>query len=558
MILLYIFYLHTAGALVLKDQSVSLAETKTAAVDTVMPPGYSLVPIKVRTHEERIEAIISNFILLDRHAQSINESFTNREKRIAYYALLAHCARVLRAIDDLVKKEVREDKRVALTMKVWTLRWQVEAFKVYLTTTVERIIAKRPQPSGENRLPVAIAGGGPAGSATGVAFLGHEEFKGRVVVVSDKYAEFPTRSGSLADNAMEEYLSVLGISASSYQKLQIFFTVREHISLSIKHLDIAGRAIYLADGGEIIQGRVDSYDQLSLSKDKQHLDLTLNIEGGARGKTIFNLSCMIITTGYKAFYPHGIKREQLPSAPRQERIKNVQVNVLVSASLMDNLKKLMNKFSFIGFNLNEKQIEGQPPFFIKVQFFLFLTVKENGVLEDVVSQYSLSAEQKILLKLKLYVDFLNKGALNWSELMLRDQIKSGKHLCYEYEGPQATAPDQKIVALSAHTATFARDSGQTDFKSTTKTVMAWAGAAAMPPSMIYGLFAGRAATQGMEIANQLVETNFAEGEHSARIKDHFDRVRQEAIKDIAWRNQHPDQSEPLKTFLSPLMRNDRM
>ena len=536
----------------LETQSVSPTETKTVAVDTVMPPGYSLVPTVVRTNRERIRAIKANLNLLNQHIRSIDESFSNLEKRIACFALLAHCARALRAMDDLVKKEVKEDKQTAIVIALEHSRKKVERFRMHLTRELEGTTVDRPQPSDEDGPTAVIAGFGPTGAATAVAFLKHKEFKGRVVVISDKYAEFPTRSGNLGLFAMSMYLDTLGISYSSYEKLKIFFTVRNHVQPSIKHLDIAGRAIYLAYGGKIVQGRVNSYDQMSLSKDEKHLDLTLNTEEDTIGKTIFNLSCMIMTTGYKAFYPDGMKREQLSSAPCRKRIKHTQVNVLISSALLlDKLRRLMNRVSLVGFYSNTTRT--QSIFFTKVQLFLFLTTEENSVLEAVVSQYHLSAEQKALLKLKLYVDYLNKGPLDWSGLMLRDQIKSGKRLCSEYEGAQLTAPDQKIVALSAPK-TSTEDDGEADFKSTTKTVTTWAGASAMPSILVNGLFAQQAAIQGIEVANQLVETNFAPGRHGAPIKAHFDKVTQEMIEKIEQENnKYPDQSKQLKRFLRPLM-----
>ncbi len=522
----------------LQDPSVS-SETKMAAVDTVMPPGYSLVRRKSRTGTERVQAIRVNLELLNKLAQSIGPDFSNLERRIAYYALLFHDARTLRAINDL---ETRENKQAAIVEALEPLRQEVDTLSISLTAELKKTTVGR-----RDGLPVVIFGVGPAGFCAAVTFLNDEEFKGRVIIISDKYAEFPTRSGVLDSSATQAYAQALGISGASYEKLEIFFTIRQHLELSIKHVDIAGRAIYLALGGEIVQGRVDSYDQMSLPQGKQYLSLTLNAEEGSQEKIIIpNVSCVFNTAGFNTFYPGEIKRQQLSKVPPKERIKSIKADVLIPAKFFLQLRPLaLAGFSFFLIPILKEEIFSDSIFLVKTQFFLFLTTKENDVLERVVSRYNLSPEQRILLKLKLYIDYLHSvqggagAALDWSGLVLRDHIKLGKQFCCEFDGSEGTAPPQKIVTL------FWRSQAS-------KTVATWAGASAMPP-VLNGKFIQYAAVQAKKIVDQLVETKFAPGEHAEGARAHFDGVIQKVSKRIAGENREVDTSADLTIFLKRRM-----
>ena len=553
MILLYIFYIDTSGVPVLETQSVS-SEIKTVAT---MPPGYFLVPTKRRTNAERIQAIRHNFNLLNKLVESIDETYLDFEKSIAYHASAFQCVRTVKAMDDLVRRETREGERVVIVTKLEPLRKEVEEFNKGLIEHIKSVTVDRPQLPGKNCYNVVIVGAGPAGWAAAVAFLRHEGFtEDRVVVVSDKYAEFPTRSGALNPLAMQDYVCKLGVTLDSYNKLKLFFTVRAHLMPSIKHVDIAGRAIYSALGGRIVRGRFDSYDQLSLPVGKKYASLTLKADEkeGAPVTTLSNLSCILITMGFNALFPNGIKREPVPLVPLKERVKSVQSNVLIPTLLWPALHRLRGG-SFQWFNLGEeKTVQKSSVSFMKAQLFLLLTIKENSVLEEVLSQYNFAGEegqqQRILLKLKLYLDCLNKhlygSTLNWSGLRLRDPIKLGKSACYEFEGTQATAPARKIVTLFAPQTT-----GKQPIE--TKTVATWAGAAAMP-FLLNGSFTERAATQAIEVVDYLIKYEFTPREFETGPDTTFNQVTQQVIEHTEWENCCPDQSKHLNTFLSPLIR----
>lgn len=305
-----------------------------------------------RTIDDRLSAIRRDINALEILVGKIDEQkFEDLEQRVALFILNGHAERIHRALVDLSQKS---DWNVKSTSEDKDI---LEKISTQLIETSERIKKKLPEnESKEGESAVVVAGAGPIGYYSAISLLKHsDKHDCNIVLVADKYANFPTRGGTINPWVLGDYAISLGlgnhlkvdINAKHLylQKLLDYVTLREQGDYSIKHLDMLGHATYLALGGKIISGTID-WNKIQQDHHKNDGFATVNIMPDNKKEDdctqIQEVRCIVNAMGANAAYPNNIKRKELQSDEDKQVSRNhcAQVNVSLSPPLFEKLIQL--------------------------------------------------------------------------------------------------------------------------------------------------------------------------------------------------------------------------
>lgn len=469
-----------------------------------------------RTPNQRISALEANNSKLMGKLTALRLAvLPPLEKRVAYFALLHHVQRFQRALEDLPKRIVAESKGVskltdAEEKRIANTKEQLQITKQKLEESFKEQCPALPE---QKKYPstIMVAGAGGIGYFAAVKLKRLEKkHQSNVVLVSDKYADLPTRSGLVNQAAVLKYCEGLGLSTDEKHLFELmrFVALRGHPRLSIKHMDMIGRCVYQAIGGEIKNGKINLHD-IKQEKKAELPSVTVVSEHDKEKKTIVtDVRCVVNAMGVNADYPEGVTRKPLVTNPIL-RTQCMQLNLRVSTALAEKLVKLRDHYKKVDRKSCIVTMKGhaKPGGQHNLQLYPLLTEQESKVLDNVVAKYadfyrrpelseSQQEETRLLLKTLLFIDFLEIRAgseltlKDLAEISLRDQIKLGKHLCSAFEIPQPTAPIMEVCSIPK-----------------TNAVTTWVGAAALPP-ILNGVFMQYALYHANAVIDEIVKNEF--------------------------------------------------
>jgi len=476
-----------------------------------------------RTPEGRIDAVHGDLLAL--HALMMRDdiqALPTLEKRVAHFALLENAKRIERKIADFSEGKISNQEQKHLEDSKLTQDEQVElndmkamlaGINRYLQNSLSLIPPVLTPIDEKKDVPtIMVAGAGPIGYFSAIDLLYKEEkHQAHVVLIADKYAEFPNKGGVVEPKSFQHYYEALGLSKQFQNQLIECISLRRQQIPSLKHIDMFGRAVYQALGGRIING-IFEWDKIKSVSDSSYPTAEVTPLDAEDKKTeIQRVCCVIAAMGDKSKYP-GVERKELAIKEKQKimRTQSIQLNVSMSPELAEKLttlnKKNMSGHKFYASRMNtDKNTNTQ-----KVQIHSMMTVQESKVLDELVAQqlpqYLASdlnekqqADIKLVLKTFFYIEFLSaQSGINIKnrtplDVMLRDQIKLGKRLCRAFEIPQPSAPPQSVEKIPG-----------------TNAVATWVGGAALPP-IINGKFISYGVDHAAAVINHLLETNFTAG-----------------------------------------------